>query len=236
MESIPAEWRGRVSGLLQAGYPTGYLLASLLNYLEPVSDWRGMFMVGALPALLVLYIRRNVPESPDWTPRRPRETQGQPARRRSRSNLPLAIYAVLLMTAFNFFSHGTQDLYPSAFLGEQHGFDAGTVSTIAVIYNIGAMCGGLFFGSAVAAHRPPPRHRHRGAAVARRDAALGLRQHAGDARHRRLPDAVLRAGRLGRDPGASQRAVAGRASAAPSRASSTSSATSSPPATPPSSR
>jgi MFS transporter, SHS family, lactate transporter len=54
---------------------------------------------------------------------------------------------VLLMTAFNFFSHGTQDLYPSAFLGGQHKFDTSTVSTIAVVYNIGAMCGGLFFGS-----------------------------------------------------------------------------------------
>ena len=62
-------------------------------------------------------------------------------------NLPLTIYAVVLMTAFNFFSHGTQDLYPSAFLGRQHGFDTGTVSTIAVVYNVGAMMGGLFFGT-----------------------------------------------------------------------------------------
>jgi MFS transporter, SHS family, lactate transporter len=62
-------------------------------------------------------------------------------------NLPLTLYAVVLMTAFNFFSHGTQDLYPSAFLGGQHGFGSGTVSTIAVVYNVGAMVGGLFFGA-----------------------------------------------------------------------------------------
>ena len=146
MESIPAHWRGRVSGLLQAGYPSGYLLASLLNYLEPVLTWRGMFIVGALPALLVFYIRRNVPESPDWTARRVEDHKvsvGQVIAR----NLPLTIYAVMLMTAFNFFSHGTQYLYPSAFLGAQHGFGAGTVSTIAVVYNVGAMIGGLVFGS-----------------------------------------------------------------------------------------
>ncbi|RYC30185.1 MFS transporter [Lichenibacterium minor] len=146
MESIPAQWRGRVSGLLQAGYPSGYLLASLLNYLEPVLTWRGMFVVGALPALLVFYIRRNVPESPDWTARRPEE-RGAGVVEVIRRNLPLTVYAVVLMTAFNFFSHGTQDLYPSAFLGAQHGFAAGTVSTIAVVYNVGAMMGGLFFGA-----------------------------------------------------------------------------------------
>ncbi len=146
MESIPAQWRGRVSGLLQAGYPTGYLLASLLNYFEPVIGWRGMFMVGALPALLVLYIRRNVPESPDWAVRTVQERKlGIGAV--MAQNMPLTIYAVVMMMGFNFFSHGTQDLYPSAFLSKQHGFDTATVSTIAVVYNIGAICGGLFFGT-----------------------------------------------------------------------------------------
>lgn len=146
MESVPAHWRGRVSGLLQAGYPTGYLLASLLNYLEPVIGWRGMFIVGALPALLVLYIRRNVPESPDWVARTADE-RGVSIVAVVRQNLPLAVYAVVMMTAFNFFSHGTQDLYPSVFLKKQHGFSGSTTSTIAVVYNVGAMCGGLFFGT-----------------------------------------------------------------------------------------
>lgn len=146
MESIPAHWRGRVSGLLQAGYPSGYLLASLLNYAEPVLTWRGMFMVGALPALLVFYIRRNVPESPDWLGRTQAEHKVGIVTV-LRRHLPLTIYAVLLMTAFNFFSHGTQDIYPSVFLGVQHKFSTSTVSTIAVVYNIGAICGGLFFGS-----------------------------------------------------------------------------------------
>ena len=58
----------------------------------------------------------------------------------------LALYVVVLMTAFNFFSHGSQDLYPT-FLRVQHKFDAPTVGTIAVILNIGAICGGIFFGA-----------------------------------------------------------------------------------------
>ncbi|GAN76255.1 MFS transporter [Acidisphaera rubrifaciens] len=146
MESIPDSWRGPVSGILQAGYPSGYLLASLLNYAEPLLGWRGMFMVGAAPALLVLYIRSSVPESPDWTARTEAERRA-PILDVLRRHLPLTIYAVAMMTAFNFFSHGTQDLYPSAFLAGQHGFDPATVSTIAVVYNVGAILGGLFFGT-----------------------------------------------------------------------------------------
>jgi SHS family lactate transporter-like MFS transporter len=145
METIPSKWRGWVSGLLQSGYPCGYFLATLAFYVVfPLIGWRGLFMVGALPALLVLYIRRNVPESPDWTAR-------QQAPRPAildvvRQNVALTIYAVVLMTAFNFFSHGTQDIYPNIFLGVQHHFDHATITTIALIYNVGAVIGGIGFG------------------------------------------------------------------------------------------
>jgi len=63
-----------------------------------------------------------------------------------RSHWRLGIYAVILMTAFNFFSHGTQDLYPT-FLQVQRKLSPHEVSLIAVIYNIGAICGGILFGS-----------------------------------------------------------------------------------------
>jgi len=149
MESIPARWRGPVSGLLQAGYPSGYLLATLLYriaYGGGWLGWRGMFMVGALPTLLVFYIRRNVPESPDWERRNRASSQAGNFGLVLRRHLPLAIYAVLMMTAFNFFSHGTQDLYPS-FLQHEHHMTVNQVTTIAIIYNIGAMLGGLAFGT-----------------------------------------------------------------------------------------
>jgi SHS family lactate transporter-like MFS transporter len=108
--------------------------------------WRGMFMVGVLPALLIFFIRLNVPESPGWkaavasNATRPSffATLGQ--------NWKLAIYAIILMTAFNFFSHGTQDAYPNLFLTVQHKLDPKTVSNITIVSNIGAICGGLLFG------------------------------------------------------------------------------------------
>jgi SHS family lactate transporter-like MFS transporter len=143
MESIPPKARGLVSGLLQSGYPTGYFLASIVyGLLFQYIGWRGMFMVGVVPALLVFYIRRSVPESPSWRPTTARSNTLAILR----SHWQLGIYAILLMTAFNFFSHGTQDLYPT-FLQVQHHFSQHEVSLIAVIYNIGAIIGGLSFGA-----------------------------------------------------------------------------------------
>jgi SHS family lactate transporter-like MFS transporter len=143
MESIPPKARGFVSGLLQSGYPAGYFLASIVYGLFfQYIGWRGMFMVGVIPALLVFYIRRKVPESPSW--------QSMPGADNTlavlKSHWRLGIYAVLLMTAFNFFSHGTQDLYPT-FLEVQHGLSPHQVGLVAVIYNIGAIIGGISFGS-----------------------------------------------------------------------------------------
>ena len=143
MESIKPEARGLVSGLLQSGYPTGYLLASLVyrNFFDAIG-WRGMFMVGIIPALLILYIRRHVPESPGWSREHIRTGGTFSVLRR---HWRLALYAILLMTAFNFFSHGTQDAYPT-FLQVQHHFGTHTTGNIAIIYNIGAILGGWTFG------------------------------------------------------------------------------------------
>ena len=144
METVPAKSRGIVSGLLQAGYPSGYLLASVVfGVLYQYIGWRGMFMVGVLPALLVLYVRAHVPESPAFKTLEKRARPGLLVT--LKKNVALSIYSIILMTAFNFFSHGSQDLYPT-FLREQHHFDAHTVSVIAIVLNIGAICGGLFFG------------------------------------------------------------------------------------------
>jgi MFS transporter, SHS family, lactate transporter len=144
LESVPAESRGAVSGLLQQGYVLGYLLAALLfGAAFGVLGWRGMFVVGAMPALLVIYIRAKVPESKTWE--RQRAMPGD-LLRSLRSNAPRFLYLVALMAAFNFFSHGTQDLYPT-FLQKQRGLDAHAVSLVAIVYNVGALAGGLSFGA-----------------------------------------------------------------------------------------
>src|SRR5215472_4740390 len=112
MESIPPKARGLVSGLLQSGYPAGYFLAAIVyGLLFQYIGWRGMFMVGVVPALLVFYIRRSVPESPSFS-RATARTEGGTIEV-LRSHWQLAIYAIVLMTAFNFYSHGSQDLYPT---------------------------------------------------------------------------------------------------------------------------
>ncbi|MGH8317166.1 MAG: MFS transporter [Steroidobacteraceae bacterium] len=145
-ETIPVRSRGWVSGILQTGYPCGYLLAALVfGLLFSHIGWRGMFVIGALPAFLALYIFKHVPESPTWAAAR-----AQPARRglwaALRGHWLLALYAIILMACFNLYSHGSQDLYPH-FLLAQRGFSPGTTATIAIVYNIGAICGGLLFGS-----------------------------------------------------------------------------------------
>ncbi|MGF6633719.1 MFS transporter [Paraburkholderia sp. MM6662-R1] len=144
METVPTKSRGIVSGLLQAGYPSGYLLASIVfGLFYQYIGWRGMFFVGVLPALLVLYIRAHVPESPAFKTLEKKVRPGLVAT--LKLNVGLSMYAIILMTAFNFFSHGSQDLYPT-FLRVQRQFDAHTVSWITITLNIGAICGGLFFG------------------------------------------------------------------------------------------
>jgi SHS family lactate transporter-like MFS transporter len=96
-----------------------------------------MFFAGALPALLVVYIRGKVEESPAFLARATvRQDSG--IKGLLRGNAKLFLYAVLLMTAFNFLSHGTQDLYP-AFLSLQHHFPPRLVGLIATGYNIGAI-------------------------------------------------------------------------------------------------
>jgi SHS family lactate transporter-like MFS transporter len=145
METIPERWRGWVSGLLQAGYPTGYFLATLLfGYGFHALGWRGMFFVGATPALLIFFINAGIEESPAFQRIKtgPRVSIGQVLRK----NAKLVLYGVVMMAAFNFFSHGTQDIYPKLFLGKQLHFTHAQITHISLIYNVGAMLGGIAFG------------------------------------------------------------------------------------------
>jgi SHS family lactate transporter-like MFS transporter len=144
MESIPARLRGPVSGLLQSGYPSGYFVASLVYFaLFDRIGWRGMFMVGVAPALLVLLIRIHVKESPVFEARRGKSA-ANPIAELFRY-WKVALYMIVLMAAFNAFSHGTQDLYPT-FLQQQHHFSTHLTGTLTAIMNVGAIVGGIGFG------------------------------------------------------------------------------------------
>jgi len=156
-ETLPKEGRGFFSGLLQEGYAVGYLVAaavyatlfktfSHMMWHGHVIGWRGLFIIGAAPAVLVVYIALKVEESPVW--RAGQRKSAKPAMSVASGIRQYALtflFIILLMTGFNSFSHGTQDLYPT-FLQKDHGFSAALTGGIAIIYNIGALLGGIFFG------------------------------------------------------------------------------------------
>ncbi|HEY3929913.1 MAG TPA: MFS transporter [Candidatus Koribacter sp.] len=144
MESIPQRWRGVISGALQGGYSTGYLLAALaFRFVFPSLGWRWMFWIGGIPALLALYIRWHVPESEAWK-EHASNSMAQIIKIFA-SYWKTFAYLIVMMTLFMFLSHGTQDLYPD-FLKTEHHLSASWVSYIAIIYNIGAIVGAIIFG------------------------------------------------------------------------------------------
>src|SRR6201993_119356 len=145
MEAAPTRWRGILSGILQSGYSIGYLLAAMAaRFVLPAWGWRPMFWLGALPALLALYIRTKVPESEAWQHHRA-GSMGDVLRVVA-ANYKRFLYLVVLMMFMMFLSHGTQDLYPD-FLKEMHQVAPSRVADIAMIYNVGAVIGAVIFGS-----------------------------------------------------------------------------------------
>jgi SHS family lactate transporter-like MFS transporter len=147
METLPTAARGLFSGILQQGYAFGYLLAAVVYWIVfPFFGWRGLFVAGALPAFLVLYIRAQVPESPVWLQHQ-RETSNfwSDLLIVVKRHWVLFLYVILLMTAFNAMSHGTQDMYQT-FLGEQRHYGVTQKAATGIIYAVGAICGGTVVG------------------------------------------------------------------------------------------
>lgn len=144
METIPPRLRGPVSGLIQSGYPSGFLLASAAYalFFDHIG-WRGMFFLGLAPALFVLFVRLHVQESPMFTARRG-QAVGHPVGAVFR-HWKVALYLIVLMTLFNSFSHGTQDLYPT-FLQKQQHYGTQLTGLIAIVMNCGAITGAMIFG------------------------------------------------------------------------------------------
>ena len=169
METLPAEGRGFFSGLLQEGYVVGNLVAAgvaglfglFVAHMHPhgfLGSWRMLFVIGALPALLVFYVRSKVEESPAWEAGRqarstkrkdPRRPIGQAAREGvsfvARYGLSF-LFLMVLMFSFNSLSHGTQDLY-ATFVKHDDGLSVPTASAVAMIGTLGALLGGLVCGT-----------------------------------------------------------------------------------------
>jgi len=147
METLPTAARGLFSGILQQGYAFGYLLAAIVYWIVfPFFGWRGLFVAGAIPAFLVLYIRTRVPESPVWLRQQHLIADfWNEVLRVLKRHWGLFLYVILLMTAFNAMSHGTQDMYQT-FLGEQRHYGVTQKAATGIIYAFGAICGGTVVG------------------------------------------------------------------------------------------
>ena len=153
-ETLPKEGRGTFSGLLQEGYALGSILASAaFALLFQRIGWRGLFIVGSLPALMVFYVQARVAESPVWLAgakkRMARAAAGSAAPivpPNLMAFLPTFLFLILLMTAFMSFSHGTQDVYPT-FLAVYAGLSPETIGIIGVLYGFGSIAGGFVFGA-----------------------------------------------------------------------------------------
>jgi SHS family lactate transporter-like MFS transporter len=144
VESAPLRRRGLISGLMQSGYPIGYLLAAVaMESILPHWGWRAMFCIGFAVAILISLLAMRAPESSAW----------QQHHQRSIGTMFGVLwenragfgYLLLVMTIMSCLSHGTQDLYPD-FLKSAHGLDRSTVSAIAILYNICAIASSTFFG------------------------------------------------------------------------------------------
>ena len=158
-ETLPKEGRGVFSGILQEGYAAGSILASFaFGLLFHSIGWRGLFILGATPAVLAFYVQARVAESPVWLEgRKTRSTgtagtglmtgaRGGTSPAKLLSFLPTFLFLILLMTAFMSFSHGTQDVYPT-FLTVQAKLSSSTVGLIGVLYGFSSIAGGIVFGA-----------------------------------------------------------------------------------------
>ncbi|HEY7392457.1 MAG TPA: MFS transporter [Bryobacteraceae bacterium] len=145
MEKAPPRLRGLLSGVLQQGYAAGNLLAAgCYFFLFDRLGWRPLFFIGGLPALLALFVRFRVKESEVWA--KTRHASWGHLFRAIASHWKLFLFLLLLMTSFNFVSHGTQDMYPT-FLERQWHFAAKQRAVITAISMVGAIVGGTLFGA-----------------------------------------------------------------------------------------
>ncbi|MBV8203122.1 MAG: MFS transporter [Acidobacteria bacterium] len=147
-ETLPAQGRGFFSGVLQEGYVVGNLVAAAVyGVLFRFIGWRGMFIVGALPAFLVLYIRSQVDESPAFLQGRQAVQEKRHVGAGIRTYVGSFLFLIVLMFAFNSFSHGTQDLYPTFLEKNFSNLSPLTRGAIGIVGNIGALLGGILFGA-----------------------------------------------------------------------------------------
>ena len=144
MEAAPAKKRGFLSGILQQGYPAGYLLAAMCYlFIFPRFGWRPLFFIGGLPALLALFVRARVTESDIW--KKTRQDSWMDFVQVLAMHWKLFFYITLFMAGMQLTTHGTQDMYPT-FLERYWHYGPAIRAWITAISMVAAIIGGIFFG------------------------------------------------------------------------------------------
>ena len=144
LESAPRRWRGLFSGVLQGGYPLGYLLSAVAaRAILPLWGWRAMFWAGLVPGVITMCIAYKSPESEAWKQHRVPSMGG--ILRVVWEHRKSFAYLVLMLTLMTCLSHGTQDLYPD-FLKTAHHIAPNVVAYLAMFYNVGALLGTISVG------------------------------------------------------------------------------------------
>jgi SHS family lactate transporter-like MFS transporter len=163
LEKLPVERRGFYSGLLQMGYPLGYLFAAvaylMLNAVglgdhnADYGNWRWIFVLSFIPALVTLLLRRRVAESQAWRATRQKMKVTRTSMRdilRDQAVLRRFGYLIVLMTALNWMAHSAQDDYPF-FLKLRTNGGAGLSPTevggVTVCFCLAAIGGTVAFGA-----------------------------------------------------------------------------------------
>ena len=144
LESASSRWRGLLSGLLQGGYPLGYLLAAVAaRLILPAWGWRAMFWAGLVPGIITMLVAYKSPESRAWKQHQVKSVSG--ILRVVWDHRKSFAYLVLMLTLMIGLSHGTQDLYPD-FLKTAHHISPNVVAYLAMFYNVGALLGTISVG------------------------------------------------------------------------------------------
>ncbi|QPG77312.1 hypothetical protein FOA43_004721 [Brettanomyces nanus] len=159
LDDCPTEARGFISGFLQQGYTFGYLMAVIFNRAIAANTskgWRANYWFGSGVMFLIVIFRCLLPETDSF--RRSKEIEKynqehgihqksfkQKAAAACKTHWLIMIYLVFFAAAFNFMSHGSQDLYPTL-LTVQYNFSEDRSTVTNCVANIGALCGGITVG------------------------------------------------------------------------------------------
>lgn len=154
LEGAPKRARSVLSGIFQQGYALGYLLVVVFNRAitdNTKKEWRALFWFSSGPPVLFVFWRLLLPETDEFLQQQVHLRENnksqffKDAGHALKEHWLKLIYLVILMSGFNFSSHGSQDLYPTLLTNQlDYGKDRSTVTNS--VANLGAIAGGIIMG------------------------------------------------------------------------------------------